>query len=410
MSPGRLAVTIYACGALGLAACGGDGDGDDAPVDPDAAVTVDAVPPADASPCPRVLAPADRPRKVVVSLPYDAKGAQATRYRVLDLAENGVLSTSATYFSMGRAFSGKIAFTPDGEVGLVAQQDGTLGVFRLVDGVPEVVHAAFAGSFYADKVVVDPGGSIAYVLDNQWRNNGGGVYRVAIGCDGTLTDLGLWFEAKLASGLHLRGGRAVLAAIDVGSSPAGDDVHLLDWTAGPPAAPAVLDGADAFGDDEQIVGGSAVTADGAFALIGDYQGITSAPNRVAVVALDGDAVTPTQVLAPVIDPLDILASPYGDAALVVTGLDDAVVILDYDPRAASPFAVRGEPAYTGGAPQLPGNAAMIERGNLRGLVLLSELHGVRRIRFGSGAQVTDLGRTSTGSGFDSIVGAVGVQP
>jgi DNA-binding beta-propeller fold protein YncE len=411
MRPGR--TLILSC-ALTSAACGGGGAGDDDDDAVDAASAIDAAPSPDASGCPRAPAAADRPRKVVVSHPYTAGGAPATRYRVLDLAENGVLTTTATSFEMGRSFSGEIVFTPDGEIGLVAQDDGSLGVFRFdAGGLPQVVHAAFTGGFYADQVVMSPDGATALVLDNQWRENGGGVHRVAIGCDGTLTDLGLWFPAKLPAGLNvLPGGeRAVLAAVDVGASAAGLDAHLLDWPATPPAAPAVVASADAFADDEHIVGSTAITPDGAFALIGDNQGISETPpNRVAVVAIDGDTLTLVDTLSPILDPFDLVVSPHGDAALVVSGYGDALIVLDHDPEAASPFTVRGEPSYQGAAPELPGNAVMIEHGALAGLVLIAEVSGVRRVRFSAGAAVTDLGRTGTGAGTENVVGAVGVQP
>ncbi len=408
MRPGDLLL----CLALATSACGGAGDDLDAPID--GGSSGDPAPLSDASPCPRTPADADRPRKVVVSHPYTSDGDPATRYRVLDLAENGVLTTTATSFEMGRSFSGEIVFTPDGEIGLVAQDDGSLGVFRFdAGGLPQVVHAAFTGGFYADQIVMLPDGATALVLDNQWRENGGGVHRVAIGCDGTLTDLGLWFPAKLPAGLHvLPGGeRVVLAAVDVGDSAAGMDVHLLDWFALLVGWPAVRAGVDAFPDDEHIVGSTAITPDGAFALIGDNQGISETPpNRVAVVAIDGDTLTAVDTLSPVLDPFDIVVSPHGDAALVVSGYGDALIVLDHDPEAAAPFTVRGEPAYQGAAPELPGSAVMIERGALAGLVLIAEVSGVRRVRFTAGATVTDLGRVGTGAGTENVVGAVGVQP
>lgn len=397
---------ILATGAAGaLAACGGD---DTSTGTPDAAATVDAAPAPDANPCPRAAAPADRARKVVVSLPYDAGGGQASTWTVLDLAADGTPSgPTGAPFTMGRATRGAIAFTPDGEVGLVAQDDGSLGVFRFDGDTPVVVHARFTGSFYAERVVVDPAGDLAYVIDPNWRNNGGGIYRVAIGCDGSLTDLGLWFPTKLAAGLHLRGERAVLVATDVGDSPAGDTVDLLDWTTEPPG---LLDGDPLFPDDQAIVAATAMTANGRHVLVGDNSEFSGLPNRVAVAAVAGDAVTTTQVITPVEDPVAIVASPFDDAALVVSGYGDAVFVLDYAPDAATPFTLRGEVAYAGAAPQLPGDAVMVDRGGQRGLVLIAELAGVRRMRFGAGATVTDLGLQSTGTGYTAITGAIGVQP
>lgn len=380
--------------ALSLYACGDDGG------DASDAGAFDAVTP-DASACPR--APVARTvHKVVVSHPYDAAGGPASTYRLLDLGGAGGLSDTGVTFEMGRSTIGEIAFTPDGEVAIVPQEDGTLGVVRFDGDTPVVVHAAFAGGFYADHVVVAPAGDLAYVLDNQWRENGGGIHRVAIGCDGTLTDLGRWVPSKLPAGLHLDGDRAVLVATDVGASPAGDDAHLLDWSA---AEPGPLDGADAFGDDDAIVGGSAVTPAGDFLLIGDTSAFSGVPNRVAVVAIDGDTLTPVQVISPVEDPLSIVMSPSGDVALVVSGFGDAVLVLDHDPGAATPFTLRGEPTYLGASPQLPGHAVL-----LGATALLAELEGVRRFRFDGGGVVTDLGLTSLGNDTDAITGAIGVQP
>jgi len=90
--------------------------------------------------------------------------------------------------------------------------------------------------FYASRVVMDPSGERAWVVDGNWRENGGGIYGVRIACDGTLTDEGLRVAAKLPSALaFLPGGHAVLAATDALDSPAGEDLHVLDW-----AAPARL--------------------------------------------------------------------------------------------------------------------------------------------------------------------------
>jgi hypothetical protein len=121
-----------------------------------------------------------------------------------------------------------------------------------------VVHAAFEGAFCATDVVMDPTGDGAWVLAGNWRNNGGGIYRVAIGCDGQLTDLGLVAAAKLPYGLELLpggAGRAVLAGKDVLDSEADQDAHLLAWG----ASPSVLASAVAFSDDDDIIGSLAVT-------------------------------------------------------------------------------------------------------------------------------------------------------
>lgn len=383
-----------------LAACGGDGSNTDDSPTPDAAAMPDG--PAG---CARTPAAADRTRFVVVSHPYDAAGERAGGYEVLELSATGALTRPGRTFTMGRASFGTIAFTPDGEVGLVALEDGKLGVFRLdAAGVPIVVDAGFAGSFYASDVIVDPRGDRAYVLDGNTRENGGGIYLVTLGCDGTPTDHGKLAAAKLPGALVIAGERALVAAADYEASPAGDDVHALAWG----DAPALAGGVDAFGDDEAIIGGAALTADGATFLVGDTSQFASAPNRVAIVGVAASGLTARGTL-PVEDPQAIAASPFGDVAVVASAFGDALVVLDAN-GANGAWRVRGEVAYQGGGPQLPGDLAMIERGALRGHVFVSENVSVRHLAFRDTGAVEDLGSLAFGMGLQNIGGAIGVTP
>jgi hypothetical protein len=399
---------VMRCIALvvAVAACGG-GSSPGTP-DGDPSMTADAAPGVDgATGCPRVASPADGPRHVVVSHPYDAAGDPSPAYEVIDLSATGELSRPGRTFTLGRATVGSIAFTPDGEVGLVAQEDGTVGVFRLVDGVPEVVHAAFDGGFYASRVVIDPRGDRALVLDEQWRENGGGIYAVTIGCDGTLSAAGMVAPAKLAGAIAFRGDRAIVAARDIASSmTTGHDVHLLAWN----EPPSPLAGTDAFADDEQILGGAALTRDGSAFLVGDVSGFSGVPNRVAVVGVGtDDTIRLIDVVTPVEDPEAIATSPHGNVAVVTSAFGDAIFVLD-DGGPMGHWRMRGEVAYSGAAPQLPGDLAAIARGSLDGHVLVSELSSIRHLVFRNTGAVDDLGSLAFGDGLDNIAGAIGVTP
>jgi hypothetical protein len=369
--------------------------------------------------CERWPGRATRPRRVVVSHPYDASGASSNVYQVLALSEDGKLSTTGVRFRMGRLAFGRIVFTPDGQVGLAAQDDGSIGVFRFDRlGVARVVHSAFTGLGYAGSLVMDPRGDRVYVLDNEWRESGGGIYSARIGCDGTLTKEGMLAPAKRPAGMMLLPGarredppRAVLAAVDVLGSAAGDSAHLLRWPARLPAAPTVLSGADAFGDDEFIVSAVATTADARYALFGDNSEFSGVPNRISVVAIEGDKLRAVSVLTPINDPMAIVLSPWNNAGLVVSGYGNAIFRLTYDPAATTaPFVNKGAIAYVGGRPQLPSGAELLERGSLRGRVLVAELSGVRQVAFASDGTIQDLGLFSLGDDLDTIVGAVGVEP
>ncbi len=361
--------------------------------------------------CRAVAQAADRDRLVVVSLPDGPSAEQTDTWAAMTLSADGTLVDDGARFEMGRATDGEVVFTPDGQVGLVAQDDGTVGVFLArPDGSFEVVHEAFSGDFYASSVAVEPSGERAWIVDGNWVENGGGIYEVEIDCDdGSLGAPRLVVESKLAGGLLLDPSvmdRAVLVAHEIPGAAAGDDAVMLAWG----GEPAALDGADAFGDDEAWVSAAAITPDGAYVLLGDNAMFTEQPNRVAVVGVAGDSLQAVQVLDDIEDPMDIVASPYHDAALVVSGYGDALFVLDLDPLDPEPYAYAGELDYRGSRPALPASAALVTRGGLRGLVLVAENQGVRAVRFHGGGEVEDLGMAVEGDGYEAITGAIGVQP
>jgi hypothetical protein len=111
------------------------------------------------------------------------------------------------------------------------------------------------------------------------------------------------------------------------------------------------------------------------------------------------------------DPVGIVLSPFGNAGLVVSGYGNAVLPFTYDPTfPKTPLTMRPQPAYVGKRPQLPDTAVGIERGKLKGWVLLSENTGVRRMVFAADGSLRDVGVTTTGDKLSDIVGAIGVQP
>ncbi len=387
----------------------------------------------DAGGCHATPLAADYVRKVVVSRPFDSAGNASPDFEVFELDTAGQLTEPDVHFTLGSTSMGTIAFTPDGMVGLVAEDDGTLGVFRFDEtGAPKVVAASLSGSYYADGVVMDPSGARAYVLDDQTANNGGGVYVVAIACDGSLTDMGLLAPADLpAAILTLGGGSAVVAAkqlrgvpqlLDGGAVDAGADAHeadaggatgndavLVPW----PAASSVTSVANPFGDELAIVSSAALTKDGRYVLLGDNSQFSGVPNRVGVVRVSAGSLVGAGVVPNVNDPEAIVASPFDDTLLVTSAFGNALYAIEASADAGGiPFVLRGELTYQGGAPQLPGPAVMISRGSLLGRVLVAEDIAIRQEQFASGGVVTDLGPTAAGDPNDltSITGAIGVQP
>lgn len=357
----------------------------------------------DGSTCHGAPAPADRVRKVVVGKPYDAMGAQADTWEVWELDTAGTLTPTAQAFTMGRSTLGTMAFTPDGEIGIAVQDDGTLGVLRFDGELVTVVHARFSGSFYASGVAIAPDGRTVWVADGNWPGSGGGLHELSLACDGTLTDLGRRLAARGAEAVLLDPtdpDLLVLPATEVPGALPAQEAHLLDL-----ATPARLDSALVFDDPWAFVAGVAWV--GSDVLIGDNSFFSAAPNRVAALSTAGGVLTPVAMLNDIEDPVAIGASPYGDAALVASGFGDALVLLD---RSTGTWIERGAIATTGGSPQLPGGIAVIGRGSLRGLAIVAEVSALRRVQLEPGAVAIDLGPTSTGAGVENIVGMIGVQP
>jgi hypothetical protein len=308
-------------------------------------------------PCARKPAAADRDRYVVIAHPFAGAGVKSKDFEVLKLSAAGKLSKSGQpTFQLGsHATSGVIAFTPDGKVGLVPLGDGNLGVIELdAAGKVTVLDAGFKAPAWINAVVMAPDGKRVYALSSQWRNSGGGVYELAIGCDGSLSSSGLLAASKLPYALALlskQPGQALVASRDVLSSKAGDDVHLLDLS-----TKQVLAGVDAFGDDEAIISAAALTHDGRYLLVADANAFsTTAGNRVAAVELlPGPKLRAALVLKGLDDPASLVTSPYDNAALVVGAQANAITVLNYTPsNSATPFSVRG-PLTGSSKPKLRG--------------------------------------------------------
>jgi DNA-binding beta-propeller fold protein YncE len=400
----KLAIGLVPVTLLVLLGCGA-GDASSLEGSSDALDAVDALTdPESATACPRPVPAADRTRKVVVGHSF---GDNPNRYEVLDLGRTGRLTKTGVTFEMGRAADRPIVFTRDGKIGLVAQDGGTIGVFRFdAEGRPEVVHAGFKGGFYGHAVAVDPSGTRAYVVDRNTTAHGGGVYELAIGCDGTLTSRGLVVPGGNADALtFLPNGRprAVLHAAKAFDSAAKNDTFLVDLN----SRPSLVAQGDGFGDQAAIASSIAVTQDGKYALVADDS--LSAGNRIAVVTLP--TMKQRQILKTTV-PYALVTSPFDNAALVVNGDSaDEITTIRYD-RAndVEPFTIAGPLAYTMPRPQLPGAAVQIMRGTLKGRVLVAELMAVRQVQFARDGSVADVAQTTWEKTMDNIVGTVGVQP
>ena len=361
--------------------------------------------------CVRALAPEDAPRVVAVSHPFPSDGgSKDNRYELFTLQSNGTLTPRNVEFRMGRASvaSGFVSFTPDGKVGLVPQDDGSLGVFRVeADGGVSVVHAAYAGGFSAGQVLMHPSGNRAFVTDFNVRSNGGGLYSVDIGCDGSLSNPQRVLAGDNASAATWLepGTRALVASRSLGTSPAGQDLHLVDL-----GSNAVLSSAAGFPDRDGIPPTVSVSADGRWVALPDNSFFVD-PQRIAFFERVSGALVSRQVLDTTA-PVGVAFSPWTTGGVLVqSDTADAYRMVSFD-AASSTFSLAASPlTYAHGRPQLPSPPLLLERGALRGRVLVGELDSIRQLQFEPHGTLTDVSRTpASGTGSAKIVGTLGVSP
>jgi DNA-binding beta-propeller fold protein YncE len=282
---------------------------------------------------------------------------------------------------------------------MVAQDDGTIGVFTLdASGKPTVVQAGFKGEFFAQGIVVDPNGTRAWVFDENTEANGGGVFEVAIGCDGKLTSKGKALAIAPAQAMALFPGDPTKGVV-----ASDEKVHLVDL-----AAKKDITTFTAFGDTEALPSSIAVTPDGKFALVADDS--YTAGNRIAAVNLTappGDAGGPLDTPAPAA----VAISPFGNAAIVLNDdSNDMIHVLSYDGTKAAPFTITGELAYKFGKPAIPVTVIVLDHGNLKGRAFIGENAAVRELTFGENGTVTDTQKLDFPDDVTLAVGVVGVQP
>ncbi|GDX82370.1 hypothetical protein LBMAG42_41810 [Deltaproteobacteria bacterium] len=348
---------------------------------------------------------ADRDRAVVVSFPYNKQGRAASAWEVLSLqASTGTLSQSGVTFEMGRGYSGVVAFSPDGSLGIAPQDDGSVGIFTLDDKlVPTVVEAEWAGGaedFYVSGAVFDPSGERAWLIDGNWENNGGGLYEVVFDCEtGAPTLVGRTIASKLAAALFPMGDTAVLVAAGAAGEEGGDAWLLSGW----PDAPVVAGKTTLFDYEDAILASAAIV--GETLLVGDNSSFSGTDNRVAAALVGADSLQASATTTELLDPFAIVASPFGDAALVSSGFGDDLYVLsvaDGEVTASTKLSASGV--------ALPGSSVVIERGALEGTALVIENVAIRTVRFDGAGGASDEGVLAFGDEYTDIPGAIGVQP
>lgn len=342
----------------------------------------------------------------------------AKRFSTFSLTSAGIVTELGEFELGGYNTAGRIAFTPDGRLGAVAlesrtQQDrGTVGVFRLDDaGQVTVVHANYKAAFFAAAVAFSPDGAFLYVSSDGTANNGGGLYAIPVGCDGTLgestrilsgagTTPPFWAPSNAAAPW-----RALVASNALEGAGAGQGLHLITFDG---VTAARLGSVDAFGQ-QTLINEIAWAADGTHALL-----VAPNPNiggqRVIGVRSDGEA--------PVLDHAyelagaeTVVASPYGNSFFIALADPDGMARVSYASTSEPAFAAP-ETVVAGVKPQLPFAAHAITRGALKGRIVFAELDSIRQLQFDAEGDVSNVSQFKMPSAgdddFTAILGAFGL--
>lgn len=340
---------------------------------------------------------------MVVSRPTSPDLMARNLFEVLSIGDDGSLGKTGTTFEMGLAPRGRVRFTPDGSIGFVPQDGGSLGIFMLdASGTPEVVEAQWTTDVFVSDVVVDPAGEFAYVIHTGFRdlqgNDQGGIYRYAIDCKtGTLEDEGIVAAAKLARHFVFASPtRAIVASNDLLDNTERNEVHLLDLN-----PPTRVSSTPIFEDEDSVISHLAVTPRHAFVSDTSLFGT----HRIGVAQIDGDSLEGVQVITGVDDPASIVVSPWNNAVIVALAEGNSIEVYDYVPDAAQPLTARESLSAS-----LPEYSTALTEGRLQGHVYISQVGGIRHLEFESDANVVDHGLFEVAEGIDGSVGALGAQP
>ncbi len=363
-------------------------------------------------------------RAIVAARPYLDDGSPGTSYEVFTLDLQGVVMSTGRDFDMGRAIDGKIHFTPDGEVGVVRQEDGSLGIFKLdanhnvtvIDpgyvGLQAKVNPSQARYFSTVTMLRDGSGLIA--TNGSWRNVGGSVWYIPLDCVTGLPGQEVQIaESKLArhvQQLHGNDGQLVVASHDILAPMVREDAHLLDIHA--PTMPTLLGSARIFMDDDATMTAMAISENDKHVLLGDSNlfGGPTTNHRVGVFEITPNGLIARNIISDILDPADIVVSPHHNAAIVSSFEGNKLVVLDYEPNnVTTPFTPNGE-VRTTNATLLPSTMVMVRRGALNGVVVVAENTGIRTLQFMPSGDVLELHQANFGQDLSDIIGAIGVQP
>lgn len=316
---------------------------------------------------------------VVYATPYDDNGNQASSWQLQP--QNG----ERIDFEMGRATTGEVHLASDGSWGAVAQTDGSIGIFRYLDGVLTVVETgltlnAGSESVYATQLWLDSDAGELWVTDQNWPNNGGGLFRATIDCEtGAISSTERIFSSKNAYSVRPMGEHWLYLTREINEAPY--QLSIFEDSG------AILGQGRAFQDDDAIFSGLAT--DGTTILVGDNNEFSGNPTRVAHVTWDGTGFLNTNEFL-VEDPVSIQI--VDDWALIASGYGNELVQYQISRQQISSVVA------------LPLPSVVLRQGEYMYAAGNTQIHKLEATNAG----FVSMGDVVSLSGIDGIIGAIGV--
>lgn len=260
---------------------------------------------------------------VVYSTPYDDDGNQVNWWH-LQQTDGTTLD-----FEMGRATTGEVHLSLDGSWGAVAQTDGTIGIFRYLDGTVSIVETgikvdANGEEVYASEIWLDSDKGEMWITDQNWPNNGGGLFRAYLDCDtGAIVSAERVFSSKNAYSVRPLGNDWVYLSREINDEPY--QLSVFDDSG------SILTQGRAFDDDESIF--SSLASDGTNILVGDNNEFSAIPTRISHVTWDGSNLVQSN-LFDVEDPMSIVM--IDDWVLIASGYGNQIYQYQLSRQTLSP--------------------------------------------------------------------------
>lgn len=320
---------------------------------------------------------------IVQATPYNEDTSQSTSWTAHFKDGN------SQRFEMGRATMGKVHLSSDATWGIVAQENGSAGIFSIADQMVSVIDPEWIPTYdnatlYISKLWLDPAQDKIWFVDGNLYDKGG-LYKVDLDCTTKqLGDVQKIFASKNGGPISFIDHHN-LDMLFVGKDINGQ--QLIGFTED---ANVLLSGT-VFPDDQAIF--SAMTTNGTDILISDNNEFSGVGDRVAHLTLTDDGFVEENLFS-VENPMAMAFAEH--LALIASGFGNAIYLYDSQTKGLSELPLSS-------TSQLP--FSIVEHNES---FYIGEYNAIRKVTLDqNGYQSDEI--IIQGTGMTGIFGPFGIQ-